>query len=148
MRTVLAVGLLITLCASAGAAPVHCFQPREGHLRPVQRVTAPTPRFAVPGRTDEEPPIAAVQRQCRLWLRLIVANPILTIRPGAHDGVANLVAGVAMLTPAAAWLTCVRSPELWVIPSHPRQTPTRTTMRPETESLEGRGDQSRKGHAV
>jgi hypothetical protein len=43
----------------------------------------------------------AVQRQRRLWLRLIVANPgpILTIRPGAHDGVANVVAGVAMLTP-------------------------------------------------
>jgi hypothetical protein len=48
MRAVLAVGLLITLCASANAAPV------EGHLRPVQRVTAPTPRFAVPGWTDEE----------------------------------------------------------------------------------------------
>ena len=43
----------------------------------------------------------AVQRQRRLWLRLIVANPgpILTIRRGAHDGVANVVAGVAMLTP-------------------------------------------------
>ena len=54
MRAVLAVGLLITLCASANAAPVHRFQPREGHLRSVQRVTAPTPRFAVPGWTDEE----------------------------------------------------------------------------------------------
>ena len=51
---VLAVGLLITLGASANAAPVHRFQPREDHLRPVQRVTAPTPRFAVPGWTDEE----------------------------------------------------------------------------------------------
>jgi hypothetical protein len=42
-------------------------------------------------------PTVAVQRQRRLWLRLIVANPgpILTIRPGAHDGVANVVAGVA-----------------------------------------------------
>ena len=59
MRAVLAVGLLITLGASANAAPVHRFEPREGHLGPVQRVTAPTPRFAVPGWTDEE---------TRLWL--------------------------------------------------------------------------------
>jgi hypothetical protein len=54
MRAILAVGRLIILSASANAAPVHRFQPREGHLRPVQRVTAPTPRFAVPGWTDEE----------------------------------------------------------------------------------------------
>ena len=54
MRAILAVGLLITLGASANAAPVHRFQPREDHLRPVQRVTAPTPRFAVPEWTDEE----------------------------------------------------------------------------------------------
>ena len=54
MQAVLAVGLLITLGASANAAPVHRFQQREGHLRPVERVTAPTPRFAVPGWTDEE----------------------------------------------------------------------------------------------
>jgi hypothetical protein len=54
MRAVLAVGPLITLCASAGATPVHRFQSREGQLRPVQRVTAPTPRFTVPGWTDEE----------------------------------------------------------------------------------------------
>jgi len=54
MRAVLAVGFLITLGASANAAPVHRFQLRESHLRPVQRVTAPTPRFAVPGWTDEE----------------------------------------------------------------------------------------------
>ena len=54
MRAILAVGLLITLGASANAVPVHRFQPREGHLRPVQRATAPTSRFAVPGWTDEE----------------------------------------------------------------------------------------------
>jgi hypothetical protein len=54
MRAVLAVGLLITLCASASAASVHGFRPHEGRLRPVQRVTAPTPRFTVPGWTDEE----------------------------------------------------------------------------------------------
>jgi hypothetical protein len=53
MRAVMAVGLLITLGASASAASVHRFQPREGQLRPVQRVT-PTPRFTVPGWTDEE----------------------------------------------------------------------------------------------
>lgn len=41
-------------------------------------------------------PAVAVQRQRRLWLRLIVTNPgpILTIRAGAHDGVANVAAGV------------------------------------------------------
>ena len=54
MRAVLAVGLLITLYASANAAPVHRFQPHGGHLRPVQRATAPMRRFAVPGWTDEE----------------------------------------------------------------------------------------------
>ena len=54
MRALLAAGLLITLCASANAAPVHRSPPREGHLRPVQRDTAPTPRFAVPGWSDEE----------------------------------------------------------------------------------------------
>jgi hypothetical protein len=54
MRAVLAVGLLITLCASANAALVYRFQPRDGHLGPVQRVSAPTPRFAVPGWTDDE----------------------------------------------------------------------------------------------
>jgi len=54
MRAVLAFSLLITLCASADAAPAHRSKPREGHLRPVQRVTAPSRRFAVPGWTDEE----------------------------------------------------------------------------------------------
>jgi hypothetical protein len=54
MRAVLALGLLTTLCASANAATVHHFKPPEGHLRPVQHVTAPSPRFAVPGWTDEE----------------------------------------------------------------------------------------------
>ena len=53
MRAVLAF-LLITLCASANAAPARHSKPREGHLRPVQGVTAPSPRFAVPGWTDEE----------------------------------------------------------------------------------------------
>ncbi|QDW41283.1 hypothetical protein FFI89_031680 [Bradyrhizobium sp. KBS0727] len=54
MRAALAIGLLITLGASVNAAPLHRFQPREGHSRPVQRVTGPTSRFAVPGWTDEE----------------------------------------------------------------------------------------------
>jgi hypothetical protein len=66
---VLAVGLLITLCASANAAPVHRFEPHEGHLGPVQRVTAPTRGSRMDRRRD---PTVAVQRQCRLWLRLIV----------------------------------------------------------------------------
>jgi hypothetical protein len=63
MRFVLALGLLITLCASASAAAVHRSAPRHPHhVRAVQRVTAPPParlvsppaRFAVPGWTDEE----------------------------------------------------------------------------------------------
>jgi hypothetical protein len=53
MRSVLALGLLITLCASADAATVHRFKPPERHLRPVQPVTLPN-RFAVPGWTDEQ----------------------------------------------------------------------------------------------
>jgi hypothetical protein len=58
MRSVLALGLLITLCASANAATVHRSKPTEGDLRPGQRVTVPT-GYAVPGWTDE---------QTRKWL--------------------------------------------------------------------------------
>jgi hypothetical protein len=55
MRAIIAFSLLITLCASANAAAAaHRSKPREGHLRPIQRVTAPSPRLAVPGWTDEE----------------------------------------------------------------------------------------------
>jgi hypothetical protein len=54
MRAVLAVGLLISLCTLVSAASLHRVHPREGQLRPLQRVTAPTPQFAVPGWTDEE----------------------------------------------------------------------------------------------
>jgi hypothetical protein len=61
MRSVLALALLITLCASANAATVHRSKLPEGHfrthrrvaVRPGQRVTTPT-RFAVPGWTDEQ----------------------------------------------------------------------------------------------
>jgi hypothetical protein len=54
MRSVLALGLLITLCASANAATVH----QTSHLRTRQHVIVPSqgvtaPRFAVPGWTDE-----------------------------------------------------------------------------------------------
>jgi hypothetical protein len=65
MRSVLALGLLITLCASANAATVHRSKPPGGHLRPGQRVTVPkgyvvVPKgYAVPGWTDE---------QTRYWL--------------------------------------------------------------------------------
>jgi hypothetical protein len=60
MRSVL-LGLLITLCASANAAPVHHSKPPTEQLRtrqhvivrPGQGVTAPA-RFAVPGWTDEQ----------------------------------------------------------------------------------------------
>ena len=58
MRSVLVLGLLITLYASANAATVHRSKPPEGHLRPGQRVTVPK-GYAVPGWTDE---------QTRYWL--------------------------------------------------------------------------------
>jgi hypothetical protein len=58
LRSVLALGLLITLCVSANAAPVHRAKPPAGHLRPDQRDAAPK-GFAVPGWTDE---------QTRQWL--------------------------------------------------------------------------------
>jgi hypothetical protein len=58
MRSVLAFGLLITLCVSANAATVHRSKPPERHLRPAQRVTVPQ-GYAVPGWTDE---------QTRYWL--------------------------------------------------------------------------------
>ena len=54
MRSVLALGLLITLCASASAAPVHHSKPRQHVIvRPSQGLPAGA-RFAVPGWTDEE----------------------------------------------------------------------------------------------
>jgi hypothetical protein len=52
MRSVLALCLLIGLCAAANAATVHHFKPK-GHLRRGPSVTAPN-GFAVPGWTDEE----------------------------------------------------------------------------------------------
>jgi hypothetical protein len=53
MRSVLAVGLMITLCVSANAATVRRSRQPEGHFRPAQRVTVPK-GYAVPGWTDEE----------------------------------------------------------------------------------------------
>lgn len=53
MRSVLALGLLITLCASANAATVHRSKLPDRQLRPAQGVTAPA-RVAVPGWTDEQ----------------------------------------------------------------------------------------------
>jgi hypothetical protein len=56
IRSVLALGLLITLCASANAATVHRSKLHDRQLRPAQRVTAPAApaRITVPGWTDEE----------------------------------------------------------------------------------------------
>jgi hypothetical protein len=54
MRSVLVLGLLITLCASANAATVHRSKPPEGHLRPGQRITVPK-GYAVPGWTTNRP---------------------------------------------------------------------------------------------
>jgi hypothetical protein len=58
MRSILILGLLITLCVSANAATVRRSKPPEGRLRAGQRVTLP-PGYAVPGWTDE---------QTRYWL--------------------------------------------------------------------------------
>jgi len=51
--SVLVLGLLVTLCASANAATVHRAKPPQGHSRLAQRDTLPK-GFAVPGWTDEE----------------------------------------------------------------------------------------------
>ncbi len=59
MRSVLALGLSIALCASANAVPVHRFRARpHAAVDPSHGVTtsaAPTPgaRFAIPGWSDE-----------------------------------------------------------------------------------------------
>jgi hypothetical protein len=59
MRPVLALGLLIALCASANAARVRHPEPQHArHLRPVQPVAA-LKGYAVPGWTNE---------QTRYWL--------------------------------------------------------------------------------
>ena len=57
MRSVLALGLWITLCASANAATAHRAKPPERQLRPGQPVAVPKGHansYAVPGWTDEE----------------------------------------------------------------------------------------------
>jgi hypothetical protein len=60
MRSVLALGLVIALCATASAAPVHRSRARpHAAVSSSQGVTAPgartaTPRFAVPGWSDED----------------------------------------------------------------------------------------------
>jgi hypothetical protein len=41
MQSVLALGLLMSLCVSATAAPVHRSKRPHGHLRSIQRVTVP-----------------------------------------------------------------------------------------------------------
>jgi hypothetical protein len=61
MRSVIALGLLVALCASADAATAHrarsrtvqAGRPEHLIVRPSQDVTAPA-RFAVPGWTDGE----------------------------------------------------------------------------------------------
>lgn len=59
MRSVLALGLVITLCASADAATtVHRSKPSRVTYGPAERVTVPK-SYAVPGWTDE---------QTRYWL--------------------------------------------------------------------------------
>jgi hypothetical protein len=52
MRTVLTLGLLIVLCASANAATTHPARLRHIIIGPSENV--PAPRLAVPGWTDEQ----------------------------------------------------------------------------------------------
>jgi hypothetical protein len=53
MRFVFALGLLITLCASADATIVHRSH-RHFIVRQIHGVTAPPGRMAVPGWSDED----------------------------------------------------------------------------------------------
>ena len=53
MRSVLALGFLIALCASANAAKVHHAKPQAGYLRPAQPVAVPK-GYAVPGWTEQQ----------------------------------------------------------------------------------------------
>jgi hypothetical protein len=52
MRSVLALGLLLALCASASAAKVHHSKPRHVTIRPSQGVN---PYFMVPHWTQPSP---------------------------------------------------------------------------------------------
>jgi hypothetical protein len=101
MRSVLALGLLVTLSASADAAAAHRSKPPTVHLRtpqhvivrPSQGVTAPA-RFAVPGWTDEEtlrwldnanPPAdspRAAPADASLYTELVNARPGIVSRSG------------------------------------------------------------------
>ena len=53
MRSVLALGLLIALCASANAAKVHDSKPHAVHVRSAQPVAFPK-GYAVPGWTEKQ----------------------------------------------------------------------------------------------
>jgi hypothetical protein len=61
MRSVLPLGFLLALYASANAATIHRSRPLRSHLltheraavHPAQRASAPV-RFAVPGWTDDQ----------------------------------------------------------------------------------------------
>jgi len=53
MRAVLALSLLIALCASANAARVRHPEPHKGHLRPAQPVAA-LKTYVVPGWTEQQ----------------------------------------------------------------------------------------------
>ena len=53
MRSVLALGVLIALCASANAAKARHLEPHAGHLRPAQPVAA-LKGYAVPGWTEQQ----------------------------------------------------------------------------------------------
>jgi hypothetical protein len=72
MRSVLALCLLIALCASAGAAKLHHSKSPTAQLRARQNIILPrsqpqtaSGRFAVPGWTDDE---------TRSWLDAASAN--------------------------------------------------------------------------
>ncbi len=62
MRSILALGLLLIMCASANAVATHHSRPRQVIVRPSQHVivppgqevTTPGARVAVPGWSDED----------------------------------------------------------------------------------------------
>jgi hypothetical protein len=54
MRSILALGVLIALCASANAAKVHRAKPHAGPVRTAAPVAVPTKTYVVPGWTAQQ----------------------------------------------------------------------------------------------
>jgi hypothetical protein len=67
MRSVLALGLLITLCASANAATVHRFKPRGVHLARTS-VLPSVPANVLPPRRASRFPVGPTNRPSTGWI--------------------------------------------------------------------------------